>query len=183
MKDNKEYTSKDQEKLDKKISRAGETFEASALFTGLVGGMAAIALLLGGTANAVADWSMNQFAPGIYIKDEYQEWVRQTINGLTDDFTTGKISYEEYANACNEVLSTEGVIDYSKVANDEELNLFVTSYQDSKDVYEGTIKKGFPAFTGMAAVGGAGMVASHAVLKKRKKEKEELEEGSVEKSL
>ena len=164
---------KEQRKLKKKIRILNDIFEGTALFGGIVGGFAAVALLMGGAAELTANITMEQKAQEVYASSEYQAVANEGLSQLDKKLVAGEISYDEYKEGVDALYSIPEVIKYAETASDEELASFMEGYNESKELSEGVFTRGLPVFGTMAAVSLAGAAVASKSSKKAKKEFEE----------
>lgn len=173
-KKNQSYINKEAKQI-KKVQRCNDLFEACTLFGGITCAFALVATLMGGAAAITSDITMNETAQAIYASDGFQNSAREKLDQLSADLAAGKISYAEYESASNSLYSVDSVIEYSKTANDKDLNSFLESYYESKDLANATFTKGVPVFAGTTAVAAAGAAAAYSSSKKNKKKLEEMQ--------
>ena len=107
----KEKTSeKEQKRLGRKVKILDDIFDGCLMFGGVLGGFAAIALLMGGTAEIVSDLSMNQKAQAIYETAEYQSIASEGMARLDEKLANGEISKAQYDDGVDALYSIPEVI-------------------------------------------------------------------------
>lgn len=164
---------KEQKRLRKKVRVLNDLFEGSALFGGLLGGFAAIALLMGGAAEITANLTMNEKAQAIYETAEYQAVANEGLSQLDKKLASGEINQEQYAEGVDALYSIPEVIRFAENANDKELNSFIEGYNESKELSTGVFQRGLPVLGTMSALSLAGAAVVGKSAKKARKEYEE----------
>ncbi len=169
----KQNNEKEQGKIRKKIRILNDIFEGSALFGGIVGGFAAVALLMGGAAELTANLTMQATAQDVYQSSGYQIFAEEGLTQLDKKLAEGQISQDEYNEGVDALYSIPEVIRYAETATDEELLSFMDSYNESKELSKAVFTKGFPIFGSTSAVCLAGAAVAGKASKKARKEFEE----------
>lgn len=164
---------KEQGKIRKKIRILNDIFEGTALFGGIVGGFAAVALLMGGAAELTSNITMQAKAQEIYESSGYQIFAEEGLNQLDQKLAAGEIGQKEYNEGVDALYSIPEVIRYAETATDEELLSFMESYNESKELSNAVFTKGLPIFGTTSAVCLAGAAVAAKSSKKARKEFEE----------
>lgn len=164
---------KEQRRLGRKVRILDDIFEGSIMFGGILSGFALIALLMGGAAEITADLSMNEKAQAIYETAEYQSIANEGLDRLDNKLANGEISKEQYDEGIDALYSIPEVIKFAENADDEELNSFIDSYNESKQLSKDVLGKGLPIFGTMSVVSFAGAAVAGNAAKKARKEYEE----------
>lgn len=164
---------KEQRRLKKKMRILNDIFEGSALFGGILGAFAVVALLMGGAAEVTANITMNEKAEAIYASAEYQAVANEGLGQLDKKLADGEINQQQYAEGVDALYSIPEIIKFAENANDKELNDFIDSYNESKELSEGVFQRGLPILGTMSAISLAGAAVAGKSAKKSRKEFEE----------
>ena len=164
---------KEQRRLRKKMRILNDIFEGTALFGGIMGGFVAVALLMGGAAELTSNITMNEKAEAIYASAEYQAVANEGLNQLDKKLANGEINQEQYAEGVDALYSIPEVIKFAENSSDKELNAFIESYKESKELSEGVFERGLPILGSMSAISLAGAAVAGKSAKKSRKEFEE----------
>ena len=154
------------EELEKKRNNAID-FNYGALLLAGIGGAATIMTgVIGGTGAIAANIGYDIVERQVVDSESFEAMNFDKRNAIVDDFSMGKISYDEYQARLNALYSKEAIVDYAKNSGNHHLAQTANSYEKSKDLGDTVLGKGVPTMASFLGMGLAGCGISEYLRRK-----------------
>lgn len=160
----------DVEKYLKKVERKNRFWEncaeGSILFSGIMGGMTAIALIMGGAGHVCSELSINDLEYCTSQNKNFQSMMEDQRADLDAQLQNGSMTQEEYDKALIRLDAYDHCVDFAINSNDKALVEKAEAYISTKDFTDSVLKKGFPSFATITTAGLGAYAISEAFRKK-----------------
>ena len=143
------------ENLEKKFEDVSEINYGALMLAGIGGGATIMAGVIGGTGAIAAEIGYNALETQIVDSESFTAMNFDRRNAIIDDFTSGKITHEEYQARLDALYSREAVVDYAKNSGDTKLAQTANSYEKSKDMGDVVLSRGVPVMASFLGIGAA----------------------------
>lgn len=171
-KHNESYINKDREYYVKRVDNAENLRLTSGILAGIFGGVSLLSFGAGVATGVMSQNELKELTQSIYASSEYQNWLHERAYDLLMDCTAGKITFEEYNEAIDDLMTDNGVLEYAQTLSDEEIVNTIQKSKDSDELADRYIGNGFAMMFSLSMASAGVSTGADFAKKKRKIELE-----------